>query len=329
MPACYITVSRWRESICGHLEKKRLKLASFSRGRLLTKKMQGKLVLAVHCFIIRDGKVHLFEQIHRTLKVRVAFITPSVVSLLAMVSCYNSVQTNTQHCFYLVLSSMLPVMVVIPAILREQLLMAQLTKTSRLVWLLRFFGCLNVFITKNNEKSCENKILMYIIWNVYYLYGLLYSTWNGVLQTHFKLHSLLHKLCHRALGCRSRWLWWCTVDTDAVTAAAAAAAAATVAVDKPAPSLAAGSLACLFSSNCTDGCTFLICLCRLFVEPAPYQNLESESESACLAKNVNACKEFDSVFFFTHSVHRHNHKHNITNIQLERARTKKKTKKKQ
>ena len=48
--------------------------------------------------------------------------------------------------------------------------------------------------------------------------------------------------CVRALGCRSRWLWWCTVDT------VDAAAAATVAVDKLAPSLAAGSLPCI----CTE-----------------------------------------------------------------------------
>ena len=47
-----------------------------------------------------------------------------------------------------------------------------------------------------------------------------------------------------------------------------AAAAATVAVDKLAPSFAAGLLACLFSSSCTDGCSVLMCLCRLFVEHA-------------------------------------------------------------
>ena len=40
--------------------------------------------------------------------------------------------------------------------------------------------------------------------------GLLYSTWNRMQQKiNIKVHSLLHKLCHRALGYRSRWLWWC------------------------------------------------------------------------------------------------------------------------
>ena len=32
-------------------------------------------------------------------------------------------------------------------------------------------------------------------------------------KTHFKVHSLLHKLCGGALGCRSRWLWWWTADS--------------------------------------------------------------------------------------------------------------------
>ena len=36
---------------------------------------------------------------------------------------------------------------------------------------------------------------------------------------------------------------------------------------------AAGSLACLFSSNCTDRCTVLLCLCRLSIEPAAYEIL--------------------------------------------------------
>ena len=41
-----------------------------------------------------------------------------------------------------------------------------------------------------------------------------------------------------------------------------------------------------------------------------------------LAKYVNTYKEFDSVFFFAHDIHRreHEHKHNMTNIQLERTR---------
>ena len=92
-------------------------------------------------------------------------------------------------------------------------------------------------------------------------------------KIHFKVYSLLHKLCHRPLGRRSRWLWWCTVDTVDTVDTAAAAAAATVAVDKLAPSLAAGSLACLFTSSYTDGCTVLMCLCRLFIEPAAHEIL--------------------------------------------------------
>ena len=114
--------------------------------------------------------------------------------------------------------------------------------------------------------SCTKHTLyqMIIIYMAYY-------TQHGTecyKKKHFKAHSLLHKLCHRALGCRWRWLWWCTVDT-------VDAAAATVAVDKLAPSSVAGSLGCLFSSNCTDGCTVLMCLCRLFVEPSTLHTLHS------------------------------------------------------
>ena len=96
---------------------------------------------------------------------------------------------------------------------------------------------------------------MFIIYMAYY-------TQHGTeCYKKINLQYLLHKLCHRALvvgrgGCGG------VVDT------VDAAAATTVAADKLALLLAAGSLACLFSSNCTDECTILMCLCRLFVEPA-------------------------------------------------------------
>lgn len=52
-------------------------------------------------------------------------------------------------------------------------------------------------------------------------------------------------------------------------------AAATVEVNTLALSLIAGSIACLCSSSCTEGWTVLMCLKRLFVEPALYEMLIS------------------------------------------------------
>ena len=50
----------------------------------------------------------------------------------------------------------------------------------------------------------------------------------------------------------------------------------------------------------------------------------SDSESALLAKYGNTYKEFDYSFSFAHNVYRckHEHKHNITNIQLEEQNNK-------
>ena len=67
-------------------------------------------------------------------------------------------------------------------------------------------------------------------------------------KIHFEVHIILHKLSDRAAG--------------------------------------GGGCGCggVFSSDCTDGCTVLMCLCMLFIESAPYDNLTWHSLHSILLR---------------------------------------------